>query len=88
MKHFFSFFTTWYQFHQRFTHSFFARGAQKRKKDSQVINLFTLLGSARAKAVHKYSMLVKLTPGPIHFKALPRLVTLSESMGERVWHTR
>jgi len=30
------------------------RGAQKRKKDSQVINLFTLLGSAHAKAVRKY----------------------------------
>jgi len=35
------------------------------KKDHQVINLFTLLGSALAKAVRKYAgvnMLVKLTP--------------------------
>jgi hypothetical protein len=37
------------QFHQRFTRSFCMRGAQKHKKDSQVINLFTLLGSVRAK---------------------------------------
>ena len=41
---------TRYQFHQCFMHSFCTRGAQKHKKDSQVVRLFTLLGSARAKA--------------------------------------
>ena len=46
--------TTWCQFHQHFACNFCAHGAQKRKKDSQVINLFTLLASARAKAVRKY----------------------------------
>jgi hypothetical protein len=42
------------QFHQRFMCNFCARQAQKRKKDSQVVSLFTLSGSARAKAVRKY----------------------------------
>jgi len=37
------------------------RGAQKSKKDSQVVSLLALLGSARAKAAHK--KLVKLTLG-------------------------
>jgi hypothetical protein len=35
-------------------YSFNARGAQKRKNDSQVVSLFTLLESARAKAARKY----------------------------------
>jgi hypothetical protein len=39
---------------QKFTCNFCTGGAQKRKKDSQVVNLFTLLGSACAKAVRKY----------------------------------
>ncbi len=30
------------------------RGAQKRKKDSQVVSLLTLSGSARTKAARKY----------------------------------
>jgi hypothetical protein len=30
------------------------RGAQKRKKDSQVVSLLKLSGSARAKAARKY----------------------------------
>jgi hypothetical protein len=34
--------------------SFCARRSQKRKKDSQAVNLFTLLGSECAKAVRKY----------------------------------
>jgi len=34
--------------------SFYARGAQTRKKDSQVISLFTLLGSTSVKAERKY----------------------------------
>jgi len=42
------------QFHQRSTYSFHAHGAQKRKKDSQVVCLFTLLGSTSVKAEHKY----------------------------------
>jgi len=42
------------QFHQRSMYSFYARGAQKRKKDSQVISLFTLLGSTSVKAERKY----------------------------------
>jgi hypothetical protein len=42
------------QLNQRFTCSFCALRAQKRKEDSQVVNLFTLQGSARTKAVHKY----------------------------------
>jgi len=37
-----------------YVHSFCTHGAQKHKKDSQVANLFTHLGSARAKAVRKY----------------------------------
>jgi hypothetical protein len=41
------------QFHQRSTYSFYAGGAQKRKK-SQIISLFTLLGSMRAKGGRKY----------------------------------
>ena len=35
-------------------YSFYARGAQKRKKDSQVISLFMLLGSKSVKAEPKY----------------------------------
>ncbi len=32
------------QFHQRSTYSFYARRSQKRKKDSQVVNLFYTFG--------------------------------------------
>jgi len=42
------------EFHQRSTYSFLACGAQKRKKDSQVVSLFTLLGSMSVKAGRKY----------------------------------
>jgi len=49
------------QFHQRSMYSFYARRSQKRKKDSQVVNLFTLLRSTSIKAAR--IMLVKLTPG-------------------------
>jgi hypothetical protein len=51
------------------TSSFYALWAQKRKKDSQVISLFTLLGSASTKAApqkQRVNMLVKLTPGPFN----------------------
>jgi len=42
------------QFHQPSTYSFYARGAQKRKKDSQVIGLFMLSGSTSVKVERKY----------------------------------
>jgi hypothetical protein len=42
------------EFHQRSTYSFHVCGAQKRKKDSQVVSLFTLLGSTSVKAERKY----------------------------------
>jgi len=42
------------EFHQRSRYSFQACGAQKRKKDSQVVSLFTLLGSTSVKAEYKY----------------------------------
>jgi len=41
-------------FHQRSKYSFHSSGAQKRKKDSQVVSLFTLLGSTSVKAERKY----------------------------------
>jgi len=34
--------------------AFYAPGAQKRKKDSEVISLFTLSGSTKVKAERKY----------------------------------
>jgi hypothetical protein len=43
------------------TQRFYTRRSKKRKKDSQVISHFTLLGSACTKSV--YEMMVKLTPG-------------------------
>jgi len=42
------------QFHQCSTYSFHTRGAQKCKKGSQVVSLFTLLGSANEKAACTY----------------------------------
>ena len=45
---------TWGQFHQHFTSSFYAQRFQKRKKDSQLKQLFALLGSAGIKAAHKH----------------------------------
>jgi hypothetical protein len=45
---------TWAQFHQSSIYSFYAGGAQKRKKCSQTISLFMLLVSVRAKAGRKY----------------------------------
>jgi hypothetical protein len=42
------------RFHQGFTCSFCMRGAQKHKKDSQVVSLFTLSGSAYVKDARKY----------------------------------
>jgi len=38
---------SWGQFHQHSTYSFYARGVQKRERDSEVVNLFTLLGTMR-----------------------------------------
>jgi len=37
-----------------YVYYFNARGAQKRKKDSEVISLFTFLGSTTVKAKSKY----------------------------------
>jgi len=48
------------QFHQRSTYSFYVRGAQKCKRDSEVVNLFTLLGTTHVKAVIR--TLMKLSP--------------------------
>jgi len=42
------------EFHQCSTYSFHMSGAQKRKKDSQIVSLFTLLGSTSLKAERKY----------------------------------
>jgi hypothetical protein len=42
------------QFHQLSTYSFYARGAQMREKESQVVSLFTLSGSTSVKVEHKY----------------------------------
>jgi hypothetical protein len=42
------------QFHQRSKYNFYARGAQKPKKDSQVVSLFTLSESMSVKAERKY----------------------------------
>ena len=42
------------QFHQHFKSSFYVRRSQKQKKDSQVKQLFALLGSAGIKAGHKH----------------------------------
>jgi len=39
------------QFHQRSIYSFYASGAQKHKRDSEAVNLYTLLGTPRVKAV-------------------------------------
>jgi hypothetical protein len=43
----------WAQFHQHSTYSYYTRGAQKSKKDSKVIILFTLSGSTSVKAERK-----------------------------------
>jgi hypothetical protein len=43
-----------HQFHLRSTYSFYVRGAQKRKKDGQVVKFFTLSESVCAKAASKY----------------------------------
>jgi len=48
------FLTTRGRFHQLFTYSFYARGSQKRKKDSQVVSLLTLSRSTSVKAERKY----------------------------------
>ena len=48
------------QFHQQFTSSFYARRSQKCKKDSQIKQLFLLLGLVCVKAARK--LLMKLTP--------------------------
>jgi len=45
---------SWGQFHQRSTSSVFVHRAQKYKKDSQVISLFTLSGSEPAKVACKH----------------------------------
>jgi hypothetical protein len=46
---------SWAQFTQYSTYSFYMRGAQKHKKESQVIiSIFTLLGFMSVKAERKY----------------------------------
>jgi len=51
------------QFHQHFiSRSFYARRSQKRKKYSQAVSLFSLLGSEDVGAL-PHKMLVKLIPG-------------------------
>jgi len=42
------------EFHQHSMYSFYACGAQNRKKNSQVVSLFMLLGSTSVKAERKY----------------------------------
>ena len=42
------------QFHQHFTSSFYTCRSQKRQRDSQVKQLFALLGSVSVKAAHKH----------------------------------
>jgi hypothetical protein len=55
---------TWGRFHQLSTYSFHAQGAQMHEKDSQVVIIFTLLGSTGVKAEKlSVNVLVKLTPG-------------------------
>ena len=44
----------WGQFHQHFTSSFYVRRSQKHQKNSQVQQLFALLGSACIKAGRKH----------------------------------
>jgi hypothetical protein len=41
------------QFHQRSMYSFYARRSQKRKKDSQVVNLFYTFGICERKSCTK-----------------------------------
>jgi hypothetical protein len=41
------------RFYQLSTYSFYARGAQMREKDSQVVSIFTLSGSTSIKAERK-----------------------------------
>ena len=45
---------TFSQFYQQFTSNFYAHRSQKRKKDSQVKQLFLLLGSVCIKAACKH----------------------------------
>jgi len=51
---------TWGQFHQRSTSIFYASISAKWKKDSLVVSLFALLGSAHVKSACR--KLMKLTP--------------------------
>ena len=51
---------SWGQFHHHFTQSFNGCRSQKHKKDSQIKQLFALLGFAHVKAACK--KMVKLTP--------------------------
>jgi hypothetical protein len=57
-------FSTWGQFHQCSTSSFYASRSQKWKKTVKLSVFFSLLGSASAKAACR--TLMKLTPGA-HF---------------------
>ncbi len=52
--------SSWGQFHQRSTSSFYAGRSQKHKKESKVVSLFCTLGSALAKAACR--MMMTLTP--------------------------
>ena len=44
----------WGQFHHHFMSNFYVRRSQKFKKDSQIKQLFALLGPACVKAAHKH----------------------------------
>jgi len=56
------------------TYSFNTRGAQKRKRDSEVVNLFMLLGTKRVKAVRR--TLMKLSPGDALLLTLGKILTI------------
>jgi len=60
------------------TRNFCACRFQKHKKDSQVVSLYALSGSACAKAAHR--TLMKLTPGRfVHETSKPKIVYKSFS---------
>ena len=55
------------QFQHHFTHSFYTFRPQKRKKDSQLKKLFSLLGSEDLKAVRKHLDEINTNPIKINF---------------------
>jgi hypothetical protein len=58
-------------------------GAQKHKKDSEVLNFFTLLGTTHLKAVHR--TLMKLDPGVNFINTLARLFCTKVSSAAFLW---